>query len=106
MTIQHRMDRAFGGELDPRESPRQALSDLARTPAGMLVLDVEDIVLHLKGESIRIPIRTPAPVGQPLNSAFLVVIEDLVPSLTGDSEFPAEFRHRLARQSPSHKLKP
>jgi hypothetical protein len=24
----------------------------------------------------------------------------------GDSEFPAEFRHRLAGQSPRHKLKP
>jgi hypothetical protein len=60
MTIQHRMDRAFGGELDTRESPRQALSNLASTPAGMLALYVENVVLHLKRELIGIPIRTPA----------------------------------------------
>ena len=81
MTIQHRMNRAFGGKLDRRESPRQALSDLARTPAGIIMLGVENVVLHLKRESIRIPIRTPAPVGQPLNSAFLVAIEILYPVL-------------------------
>src|ERR1700757_2005611 len=106
VAIEHCMDGAFGGELDTGESPRQALSDLASTPAGMLVLDVENVVLHLKRESIGIPIRTPAPVSQPLNSTFLVAIEDLIPRLTGDSEFPAEFRHRLAGQSTRHKLKP
>jgi hypothetical protein len=63
-TIHHRMDGAFGRDLDPGESPRQALSDLARTPAGMLALDVEDVVLDLKGELMGIPIRTSAPVGQ------------------------------------------
>jgi hypothetical protein len=58
-----------------------ALSKLVRPPAGMLSLDSEDIVLHVKRELIGVPIRTPAPVGQPFNSAFLVAIEDLVPSL-------------------------
>jgi hypothetical protein len=100
------MDGAFGGELDPGESPRQTLSDLARTPAGMLALDVENIVLHLKRELIGIAIRTPAPVSQPLHSAFLVAIKDLVPGLTGDSELSAECSHRLTGQPPSHKLKP
>jgi hypothetical protein len=43
----------------------------------MLALDVENIVLHLKGELMSIPIMTPAPVGQPLNSAFLVAMKIL-----------------------------
>ena len=50
VTIQHRVDGAFGQSLDPSESPHQALADLAHTPTGMLVLDVEDGVFHLKGE--------------------------------------------------------
>src|SRR6516165_2827122 len=106
MTIQHRMDGAFGGDLDTGKSPRQALFDLARAPAGMLALDVEDVVLHLKGELMGIPIRTSAPVGQPLHAAFLVAIEDLVPGLTRDSELPAQLRHRLPSESPTNELKP
>ena len=35
VAVEHRMDGAFGGNLDTGESPRQALSILARTPAGM-----------------------------------------------------------------------
>src|SRR5262245_21854695 len=99
------MDCAFGGNLDTRESPRQALFDLARTPAGMFALNAENVVPHLKGKLIRIPIRTSAPVSQPFNSTFLVAIEDLVPGLTSDTELPAKFSHRLARQPPRHKLK-
>ncbi len=90
------MDRAFGGDLDTREPPDQALSDLTGAPAGVLALHVQDKVLHLEGKLMGISIGTPAPIGEPLNSTLLVAIEDLVAGLAGDPELPAEFRHGLA----------
>src|SRR5450432_3311112 len=99
------MDGAFGRDLDIGESADQAFSDLTGTPAAVLALHVEDIVLNLKGKLMSIAIGAPAPVGQPLNPALLVAIEDLVPGLAGDPELSAEFRHGLAGEPASHKLK-
>src|SRR6266849_2019061 len=96
VAIQHRMDGAFCRYRDTGEPANQAFSNLTGTPAGVLALNVQDKVLHLKRKLMGIPTGTAASVGQPLNSAFLVAIEDLVAGLTGDSELPAEFRHRLA----------
>jgi hypothetical protein len=67
----------------------QALSDHTSAPAGVLALDVEDVVLHLKRELMGIPIGTPAPIGQTLNPALLVAIKELVPSFAGDPELSA-----------------
>ena len=39
------MDGAFGRDLDTGKSPHQALADLARAPARVLALDVEEVVL-------------------------------------------------------------
>src|SRR6202158_357109 len=89
------MDGAFGRDLDLREPADQALTDLTSTPAGVLALHVQDIVLHLKGQLMGIAIRTSASVRQPLNSALLVAIEDLVAGLAGNAELPAEFRHKF-----------
>ena len=47
---------------------------------------------------------TPAAIGQPLNSAFLITIKDLVTRFKGDAKLPAKFRHAFASQPPSHKL--
>src|SRR3977135_2889284 len=89
------MDRAFGGNLDTGKPTAHAFSDLTSTPAGGLALHPPDIVLHLEGKLMGIATRTPAPVRQSLNPAFLVAIEDLVACLTGDPELPAQFRHWL-----------
>jgi hypothetical protein len=48
-------------------------ADFARTPARMLALDVEDVVLHLERELMGISIRTSAPVGQPVSRRSLTV---------------------------------
>jgi hypothetical protein len=53
-----------------------------------------------------IAIRTPAPVGQPLNATFLVAIKDLVAGLAGDRELSAEFRHRLAGEPQTAAFRP
>src|SRR5882672_9552441 len=44
----------------------------------------------------------PTSVGQPLNAAFLIAIQDLVAGLTGDPELPAQIRHLLAGRSEEH----
>src|ERR1700724_976727 len=105
VAIEHGMDGAIGGDPDIGESANQALSDLTSAPAGVLALNVEDVVLNLKRELMGIPIGTPAPVGQTLNPALLVALEELVPGFAGDPELSAEFRHGLAGDPASHKLK-
>jgi hypothetical protein len=45
---------------------------------------------------MRVAVGTPASVGKPLNAALLLTIEDLVTGLAGDTELPAQFRHRFA----------
>src|SRR5260370_15775889 len=50
------------------------------------------------------PIGRMASVGHPLNSTFLVTIEDLVAGLARNPKLSAEFRHRLAGEPASHKL--
>ena len=58
----------------------------------MLALHVQDVVLDLEGQLMRVVMRTPASVGQPLNAAFLIAIEDLVARLASDAKLPAQFR--------------
>ena len=96
VAIQHRVDGALGRHSNTREPAKQTLTDFARTPAGVLTLDVQDVVLYLEWKLVGIAIRAPASVGEPLNAAFLVAIEDLVAGLTGNTKLPAKFRHGLA----------
>jgi hypothetical protein len=96
VAIQHGMNGAFAGDRNPREPADQTFFDFASPPARVLVLHVQDVVLDLKRKLVGVAIRTPAPVGQPLNPAFLVAVEDLVAGLTGNAKLPAEFRRRLA----------
>src|ERR1700731_1538041 len=104
MAIEHSMDRAFGRQWDVGEAAHQPLADFASTPAGMFVLHIQNVILHLKGKLVSVAIGTPASVGQPLHPAFLITIEDLVAGLARNAELPAQIRHRLPSQSPSHEL--
>jgi hypothetical protein len=47
----------------------QALANLSCTPGGVLALDVQDVVLDLKRQLVRIMIGVPTSVRQPLNAA-------------------------------------
>src|ERR1700722_7908097 len=104
MAIEHSMDRAFGRQWDVGEAAQQPLADFANTPAGMFVLHIQNVILHLKGKLVSVAIGTPASVGQPLHPAFLITIEDLVAGLARNAELPAQIRHRLPSQSPSPEL--
>src|SRR6516225_8385067 len=98
------MDRTFSRNFDARESSCKTLSDFTGTPARVLLLHMENIVLYLKRQLVRIVMGSSAAVGQPLHPTFVVAIEDLVTGFTGDAELPAQFRHRLARNPATHKL--
>ena len=56
MTIQHRMDGAFGRDGNTREAAEEALSDFTSTPACVFALYVQDEVLHLKGKLMGVAI--------------------------------------------------
>src|ERR1700692_4796913 len=94
--IQHRMDGTFRWDGNTGEAAQQALTNFASTPAGVLVLYVQDEIFHLERKSVGVAIRTSASVHEPLHAAFLITIEDLIASLAGDAKLSAKFRHRLA----------
>ena len=71
------MDGAFGGDFDTGEPADQALSDLTSTPAGVLALHVQDIVLHLQGKLMRIAVGPSAAVRQPFDPTLLVRLKIL-----------------------------
>src|SRR5215467_4907044 len=105
VTIQHRVDGTFGRNLDVGEPAHQALADLTSTPTGVLVFDVQDVVLHLKRELVGIAIGTTTAVGQGFQPTFLVSIDDLISGFAGDPELPAQLRHGLASESARHEFK-
>jgi hypothetical protein len=67
----------------------------------VLALYVQDVVLDLERQPVRLVMGTPASVGQALNAAFLTAIEDLVTRIARDAELSAKFRHRLAGEAQS-----
>src|ERR1700692_2203805 len=94
--IQHRMDGTFRRDGNTGEAAQQALTDFASTPAGVLVLYVQDEIFDLERKLIGIAERTSASVRESLHAAFLITIENLIAGLAGDPKLPAKFRHRLA----------
>ena len=57
------MDGAFGWDGEVGESAKEALANLAGTPAGVLPFLVQDIVFHLEGKLVGVAIGTPASIG-------------------------------------------
>src|SRR6185503_2827886 len=100
------MYRAFGWNRNSRKSTQQLFPDLASTPAGVLLLHVQYVILHLERKLVGITIRPAAAIGKPINPKILVPIKDLVSGLPRDTKLSTKLGHRLTCQSPSHKLKP
>src|ERR1700680_594919 len=96
MAVEHGMDGAFGWDGNAGESPKQTLANFSRAPGAVLALYVQDEILHLKRKSVGVAIGTAAPVRQPLNTAILIAIKDLIAGRARDADLSAEFRHRLA----------
>ena len=87
------MDGTFRPDGNAGEPAQQALTNFASTPAGVLVLYVQDEIFDLERKSVGIAIRTSASVREPLQAAFLVTIENLIASFAGDAKLSAKFRH-------------
>src|SRR6516162_8925787 len=81
--------------LDLRVLAAQTFADLRSTPAGVLLLELDDGLLNLKGQLPGVTVGPPGAVRQPLHPAVLVAAKDLVPGLAGDLELPAQPRHLL-----------
>ena len=97
MAIENCMNGALGWNRDLRESAQQLFADLSSTPAGVLLLYVENELLHLERKLVGVTIRTATSIRETFQTAILIAIKDLVPCLARNAEFPAQ---RLARAFP------
>lgn len=76
----------LAGIFDARKPADQALADFASPPGGVLALHIQDELLHMERQPMRIVMGPPAFVGQPLNATFLIAIEYFVASLLASSK--------------------
>src|ERR1700722_15184543 len=103
MTIEDGVNGATSRALHfARQSSEEALPDLAGAPVGFLALGCYDGRFDLLGQLVGIAVGAPGTIREPLQSAFLITIEDLVASLAGDPELPAQTGHALAVLEPNH----
>jgi hypothetical protein len=82
MTIEHRMDGAFGRNPDIAvEPPDQELPDLAGAPVRLLGLEPDNQALDLLGQLVGVADRAPRAIAQGLQSVLLVAVKNLVAGL-------------------------
>src|SRR5947207_5986747 len=62
------MNSALGRNGNAGEPTNQALADFPSTPAGVLVLHIQNKVFHLERKSVGVAERTAAPVCEPLKA--------------------------------------
>src|SRR5580698_5061138 len=103
MTIEDSVNGAAGWGLHfTRKSSKEALPDLAGAPARFLALGRYDGRFDLLGQLVCISMGAPGTIREPLQSAFLIAVDDLVPGLARDPELPAQRSHALAILEPNH----
>src|SRR5713101_3752369 len=106
MTIQHGVDGTLSGDPDiAGQATHQELSDLAGTPMGLVLLELDDRALHLARQLVGIAHRPPRAIGQSLEPMLLVAIEDLVAGLARYAELATQMAHLLTFHQASHKPK-
>ena len=76
----------FAGIVRSENLPQPAALGFCEHPSWGARAHIQNIVLKLKRKLTAIAVGSPATVGQSLNAAFLVAIEDLVAGFTGDAE--------------------
>ena len=102
MPVEDGVDGADGGAANSRIPAPEALSDLRRAPARILLLEPYDQRLDLHRELIGMPIRPPASIRETIQAAVLVAGVDLVAGLAGNAKLPAEAGHLLAVEQPGN----
>src|SRR5690242_16016819 len=96
MAIENGVDRAFGRNFDVAIEPaHQELTDLARTPVGLVTLQPDNQALELLRKLVGVAHRPAGPIAQSRQPLLPIAIVNLVTSLAGYAEFSAHIRHRL-----------
>ena len=85
-----------------RQSSKEALPDLAGAPVRFLALGRYDGGFDLLGQLVCISLGAPGPIREPLQSAFLIALEDLVAGLAGNLKLAAQRGHTFAIFEPNH----
>src|ERR1700722_8263826 len=85
-----------------RQSSKEALPDLAGAPVRFLALGRYDGRCNLLGQLVVISVGAPGPIREPLQSAFLIPVEDLVAGFARDLKLAAQRGHTFAVFEPNH----
>src|SRR5580698_638131 len=85
-----------------RQSSKAALPDLAGAPVRFLGLGGDDGRFELLGQLVCISGGAPGPIREPLQSAFLITLEDLVAGFAGNLKLAAQRGHAFAVLEPNH----
>src|SRR5215472_3865875 len=97
MPVQDGVNGAASGDLDfAGQSSKEALPDLAGAPVRFLALGGYDGRFDLLGQLIGIAVGAPGTIREPLHSAFLITLEDLVAGFTGNLKFATQGGHAFA----------
>src|SRR5580700_7254118 len=103
MAIQDGMNGAAGWDLHfTRQSAKEALPDLAGAPVRFLAFGRYDGRFELLGQLVCISVGAPGPIREPLQSAFLITLEDLVAGFAGNLKLAAQRGHAFAVLEPNH----
>src|SRR5271155_4124077 len=103
MAIQDGMNGAASWDFHFRgQSSKEALPDLAGAPVRFLALGRYDGRFDLLGQLVGIAVGAPGPIREPLQSAFLIALKDLVAGFPGDLKLAAQRRHALPVLEPNH----
>src|SRR5580658_10937425 len=103
MAIQNGVNGAACWNLYFRgQSSKEALPDLAGAPMWFLAFSGYDGRLDLLGQPVCISVGAPGTIREPLQSAFLITLKDLVAGFAGDLKLAAQRGHALAVFEPNH----
>src|SRR6185503_291368 len=104
VAVEHRVDGAFGGNLDVAIEPaHQQFADLAGAPMRLLALQADNQGLDLLRELIGVAYWPPGAVAQRLKSVLPIAVENLVAGLARYAELSADLGHGFPIQKPRDK---
>jgi hypothetical protein len=102
MAIEHGVHGTDRRGLEVAAAAAQLLADFGSTPAGVLPFALHDQALDLDRQLVGLPVGATTAIGESLEPAVLVALEDLVAGLARDIELAAQQRHFLALKEPGN----
>src|ERR1700722_9399372 len=103
MTIEDGVNGAAGRDFYFRgQSSQEALPDLAGAPVRFFAPGRYDGRFDLLGQLVGVSMGAPGPIREPLQSALLITLEDLVAGFPGNLKLAAQCGHALTVFEPDH----